>query len=104
MDKTLQKALAFGIIVAIFIAGYYFLYQLPKQEEARKQQVERDQHYKETLAEYEANVERTKEEDLKACVDKVNQAYSKVISESEFGSPGSLKSFEEFAQGRRDEC
>jgi len=97
MDKTLQKAIAFGIVAAVFIAGYYFLYQKPKQDQER-------QRLDSLQGAYEAQAQASKDKNLQDCIAHWDEKYREGVTSVNITSTETLKWFEDLIQSRKDDC
>lgn len=97
MDKTLQRAIAFGIIAAVFIAGYYLLYQKPKADQ-RKQSLETLQ------STYQAQTQANKEKNLQDCVAYWDNKYREGVLSVNITSTETLDWFGKQVQAKKDDC
>ena len=93
MDKSLQKVIAFGIVVAVFIAVYYYLYLFPKLNNELQQK-----------ANSEAQAQQAKQSTLKDCIARWDKAYYDGITKSESMSTETMKWFEDLIKSKKDDC
>lgn len=102
MEKSLQNAIALGIIISVIIGGYYLLYQAPKQKQAAEQ---KQALTAETNQLFEVQAQQNNQKNLQSCLDNVGQTFKDALSNFKGSlSDADAKIIVDIYNSRKNDC